>query len=509
MSFERGRHHTGRIRHDVDAVVIGTGAGGGMACLELARAGARVLALEEGPLLTQEDMVQREDVMFPLLYQERGERMTADYAIRVMGGRCIGGSTVHNTNLCKRAPDAILEAWERQHAVSGLRASDLAPIYDSVERELSVSAIPPELRNENNRILERGVARLGLRGGGLRHNRVGCTGSGFCELGCPFNAKQNSAKVLLPEASGLGAQIWSDAHVTRIVHDRSRVQGVEAQLLGADGAPRGELVVRAPLVVLAGSAIGSAAVGVNSNLPDPYGRLGHGLRLHPGTVIVGLFEQRVEGWKGIPQSYECTEFLDFREGSQRRVWITTAFAHPVGASVMLPGFGGDHRAWMLQYPYVAALTAMVHDEGEGRVSLRSDGRPHIHYELGERDRQQLVLGATACARILLAAGARRVLVPSVPALVIERESELDRIGAVLRPGSAPLSSVHPMGSMALGDDPRRAVVQSSGEHHQLQGLFVLDGSLFPTSLGVPPQLTIYTLARHLARHVIERLRRTA
>ena len=112
----------GDRRLEADAVVVGTGAGGAMAASELARRGVSVLALEEGPALRARDMTQLEDDMMPKLYQDRGARATADRAIWVLGGRCVGGATVHNLGLCKRTPDAVLESWQHRHAVSGCAA---------------------------------------------------------------------------------------------------------------------------------------------------------------------------------------------------------------------------------------------------------------------------------------------------------------------------------------------------------------------------------------------------
>ncbi|MBN2194238.1 MAG: hypothetical protein JW751_15585 [Polyangiaceae bacterium] len=133
------------------------------------------------------------------------------------------------------------------------------------------------------------------------------------------------------------------------------------------------------MAVLAGSAIGSAVVAGQSRLPDPHRTLGHGLRLHPAVAVAGWFEEPVDGDRGIPQSYECTEWLDFSPASQRRVWLTTVFAHPIGTAAMLPGFGVWHREWMLRYRHLAALTAMVHDESAGHVGVRPDGRARIDY----------------------------------------------------------------------------------------------------------------------------------
>ncbi|MCE7894968.1 MAG: FAD-binding protein, partial [Sorangiineae bacterium PRO1] len=235
--IELGRRLGKAARWSADVVIVGTGAGGGMAASELARRGARVIALEEGPALSARDMSQREDEMMPLLYQERGGRSTADLSIRVIGGRTVGGSTVHNINLCKRLPPEVLELWAREHQVSGLSEAELRPVFESVERDLSVSEIEPERRNANNRVLERAVAALGWKGGPLQHNRLGCQGSGFCEIGCPYDAKQNAAKVLLPDAVDRGARVVADVRVTRILHDGRRARGVVGVALGEDGRP--------------------------------------------------------------------------------------------------------------------------------------------------------------------------------------------------------------------------------------------------------------------------------
>ncbi len=172
---------------------------------------------------------------------------------------------------------------------------------------------------------------------------------------------------------------------------------------------------------------------------------------------------------------------------------------------MLPGFGPKHREWMLRYPNVAVLTAMLHDHSSGSVRVRQDGRPLVDYVLSLDDSRELARGIRECARLLFAAGAKKVLVPSVSPIELDGPDGIERIpDAIARPHSIPMTAVHPMGTMALGEDPRRSVVKSTGEHHQVQNLFVLDGSLFPTSIGGPPQIPIYTLSRHLSRFVAER-----
>jgi len=211
-----------------DAVVVGTGAGGSIALRELARAGLRVVALEEGGHHTAADFNQREDEMLPLLFQDGGGRTTTDYAIRILQGRGVGGSTIHNTNLCKRTPDAILDLWRDRYHLSGAAPADMRPRFEQIERELSVTEIPSSQINANNEILRAGVRALGWKGALLKHNRVGCRQSGFCELGCAYDAKQNALKIVLPQAEAAGATIFSDTHAVRILTSGDRTAGVLA-----------------------------------------------------------------------------------------------------------------------------------------------------------------------------------------------------------------------------------------------------------------------------------------
>jgi choline dehydrogenase-like flavoprotein len=506
-AFVLGRELDQDLVLNADAVVVGTGAGGSMALRELARAGLNVVALEEGAHLASRDFDQREDRMLPLLFQDAGGRATEDMAIRVLQGRGVGGSTVHNTNLCKRTPDAILDLWARKHGVVGALPGDLRSAFEAVERDLSISEIDASMRNANNEALKRGCEALGWRAGPLRHNRVGCQQSGFCELGCAYDAKQNALKVVVPQALSAGARVYTDVKATRILHDAGRVAGIEGAAMDEAGRTHARVEVWAPIVVLAASAVGSAALARRSGLPDPHRQLGRGLRLHPGAVVAGRFEGPIAGWRGIPQSYECTEHLSHEEGSDRRVWIVPAFAHPIGAAATLPGFGPAHMAAMRSYPNLAVLTAMVHDETSGEVDVE-EGRPVLRYVMTEPDRRQLARGLVAGARILLAAGAREVTIPAIPPLRIAKSSDLDALDlSVVRPHSVPLTAVHPMGTMRMGENPAVSVVGSTGEHHQVRGLFVADGSLFPTSIGVPPQVSIYAFALHLAPHIVQRARR--
>jgi choline dehydrogenase-like flavoprotein len=496
---ERGRDLGNNAVLDCDLVVVGTGAGGAMVARQAARAGLRVVALEEGAHSGPRDFTQREDEMLPLLFQDGGGRTTDDGAITVLQGRGVGGSTVHNTNLCKRAPASVLDGWR----LDGWRAAELAPHYEVVEHDLSVAPIDASRVNRNNAILRRGVEKLGWRGGILSHNRIGCVGSGFCELGCSFDAKQNALKVLIPAAVAAGARVIAECRAERVILKHGRAIGVQARALDEHGRPAATVTVRARAVCLAGSAVGSAALALASGLPDPSARVGRGLRLHPGAAVAGIFDEVIEGWNGIPQSWECTEKLSFDDApaNDDRTWIITAFAHPIGLASSLPGFGPEHMKLMRLYPRIAVLAAMLHDRSEGSVTV-SGGRPVVRYALDSDDQRALVKGMAACAEILFAAGAQQVVVPYSEPLTLSRPSELGQIAARgYRPLDPLLTAVHPMGTLALG-----RVVDERGCWRGADGVWVADGSLFPTSLGGPPQLSIYAAGHKVAGHIVEALR---
>ena len=263
----------------------------------------------------------------------------------------------------------------------------------------------------------------------------------------------------MPDALDHGARVLTDVRAVPHRSTTARARDVSRRL-GAR-RPRAEILVERR----GGRARGQrhrqrGARCSPARLPDPHARLGRGLSMHPGVAVAGWFDERIEGWKGIPQSYECTELLDFAPGSDHRVWITTAFAHPIGAAIMLPGFGARHRAWMLRYPHIAVLTAMLHDETEGSGRREPDGRAHIDYVLS-----YVGLGAAGSRRPRVRDACsspparRRCSFPACRPSSSTLRTEVERSRArVTRPHHIAMAAVHPMGTLCLGDDPRRAVV---------------------------------------------------
>jgi choline dehydrogenase-like flavoprotein len=482
-----------------EVVVVGSGAGGSAAAAQLAAAGLDVVVLEMGERSLPSDFTQREEEMIPRLFQEAGARTTTDGAITVLQGKGVGGSTLHNLNLCKRVPDALLARWAEDNGLVDL-PGQLATAYDAMEATLGVHPVPGDRVNRNNQLFQQGCAALGWEAGPLHHNRQGCIGSGFCELGCAYDAKMNAARVLLPAAVANGARVLSQVRVRRVLHRFGHATGVQG--VGKEGVP---VRVDAQAVVLAASATGSPALLLASGLHDRYRQVGAGLHLHPGASVGAWFSHPVRGWEGIPQSWECTEFLDPTD-PEKRCWLLPVFGHPVGAASSLPGFGTDHNKWMSRYTHLAAASAMLHDHTSGRVLATREGAPRIRYRLSREDARHLSRGLSATAEILLAAGAKEVLMPQENGLVVTRPSEA-RAAAdkPIRSHAPTLVAVHPMGGLRMGTDPRRSATDPVGRLHTAQGVWVADGSLVPTSTGGPPQLTIYALGHLVGRACAQEL----
>ncbi len=495
-----------------DACVIGSGAGGATMAARLAEMGARVVLLEEGGLYTRDDFDMQEATAYPRLYQEAGQRATADLAIAVLQGRCVGGGTTVNWTTSFRTPDRVLEHWRSAHGVEGLDPATLAPHFDAVEQRLEIREWPPAQANANNRVLWDGCGKLGWKRAPTRRNVSGCANLGYCGMGCPIDAKRSMDVTYVPDAVKRGAHLYANTRAVRIDLHRKRASLVRAEVLepGTD-RPKGHTVLVKPkVVVLCGGAINSPALLLRSGL-DFNGRIGRRTFLHPVVASVAAFRQRIDGFYGAPQSITSHQFAD-RGPGKLGFFLETAPVHPMLAATSAGGFGAAHQEVMARLGHVCALIGITIDgflpgEEGGTVSLRKDGRARLDYKLRPQHWEALREANKALARIQLAAGADTVWSLHEDPVVLRGEADLAKLDrAPWRPVRVALFTAHQMGGCAMGKDPDKSVVSSKLRHHQVDNLFVADGSVFPTSLGVNPQETIFALAHWAAGHIGHNLR---
>ena len=498
------------LRKDVDdrpdVCVVGSGAGGAVVAARLAARGLRVTVLEEGGHFPPEQLKMDETWAFPNLYQERGMRATADLAVTLLQGRGVGGGTLVNWTTSFRTPPRVLRHWAQAFGVSGLDEAALEPHFAAVERRLDIKPWPIEDANENNRVLWDGAGKLGWSREVTRRNVSGCQSLGYCGTGCPIGAKNSTDLTYVADAVKAGAKVYARARVARLEKTGRRISAVHAVGLDAAFKPTSrKVVVRPRLVVLAAGAVGTPEILLRSGY-DPNGRVGLRTFLHPVVASAAIFPRPILPFYGAPQSVASHQFSE-RGGGKVSFFLEAAPIHPVLAATALGGFGAEQQEQMAQLAVSNALIALAVDgflpeEKGGTVSLRTDGRVRIDYEIRPEIWEALREGSKALARIQFAAGAQVVRSFHESPVVMRSEADvalLDR--APWEALRVSVFSAHAMGGCAMGRDPEKSVVDSHLKVHWLDNVFVTDGSVFPTSLGVNPMETILGMAHWASDHI--------
>ena len=481
---ERGSAIRGERVERVDVCVIGTGAGGAPVAKELAEGGLRVTMLEEGERFTTDDMTARPRDMTPRLYRDAGQTVTlGNTPITLPLGRSVGGTTLVNSGTCFRTPAAVLELWAERFGLDQLTPESLDPFFRRVERELNVAQVPPELAGRNALVVKRGADALGWHGDFIYRNAKGCVGSGVCAFGCPASAKQHTGATYVPRAWDAGATTYTGCRARRIVVEAGRARGVEADTAGG-----GTLRVECETVVVACGAIHTPLFLRRNGLGGRSGELGRNLAIHPATAVRALFDEEIDMAVGVPQSFYIDEFAD--EG----IMFEGAAGPPDYLAMGFPYSRERHRDLLLQFRNISQFGVMVSDLSRGSVRERA-GRVEVRYDLVQEDADLFRRGIALLAELYRVAGAKRVFLP------LDQTPE-GPLPERLRASDLTLMAFHPLGTARADSDPDRGVVDADLRLHGVEGVYVADASVVPTSLGVNPQITIMALATRLAYHLL-------
>jgi choline dehydrogenase-like flavoprotein len=499
-----------------DVAIVGSGAGAGITAELLSKAGLRIVIVEEGPLKSSGDFNQIEAEAYPSLYQESAARKTEDKAINILQGRCVGGSTTVNWTSSFRTPGGTLDYWREHFGLQGFDNNALAPYFTQAERRLNIGPwlSPP---NENNDLLRRGAARLGIGAAAISRNVKGCWNLGSCGLGCPTNAKQSMLVTTIPAALNRGAMLLVETRAERFEFANGKIHALLCSPVKANGdrastSPDGTTIV-ATHYVLAAGAINSPAVLLRSQAPDPHGRLGTRTFLHPVVMSAGLMNQKVEGWQGAPQTIYSDHFLETQPITGPIGFkLEAPPLHPVIFASSIAGFGQQQAELLRKFPDTHVLLALMRDgfhpdSPGGKIKLRSDGSAVLDYPLTGFVMDGARRALLAMAEIQFAAGAREVL--PVHELTHPYRSWTEARKAIevlpMKPLLTKVVSAHVMGGCGAAGTEQQGVVRPDGVHWQLDNLSIHDGSLFPTSIGANPQLSIYGITNRLAQALAKRL----
>lgn len=486
---------------EADAVVVGSGAGGGVAAARLMAAGKSVIVLEQGGHVPPEAFHGREFDSMHELYWAGGMLSTRDLSVGILAGACLGGGTTVNWTSSFRPPRSLRAEWEAS-GVEDLTGSTFEDAIHAVETRVHVTDGESEYVNTSpDGRLAYGCHVLGYHLASMRRNVKGCGDCGWCGYGCPRSAKQSTLVTFLEDAAAAGARIVTNCRAERVLVENGRAMGVEASVPDPRTGGRFSVTVRARAVVVAAGGVGSPVLLLRSGLTNP--NIGRHLHIHPTLVVTGLYPEPADPWSGVMQAVYSDEFSDLDRGYGFK--LETAPAHPALVAAASPWTSGaEYKASMLNARYAAHTIVLVRDRGAGRVTATADGRPAIDYWLDPYDTKHALRGLVEGARVHAAAGAVRLHTAHVPPIVADAPAGLGE--AALRvfayevrrrpmgPNRVGVWTAHQMGSCRMGKDPETSVFGPWGEAHDVQGLWVADASAFPSASGVNPMITIMALA---------------
>jgi choline dehydrogenase-like flavoprotein len=497
----RGREVVAPFQARVDVVVVGSGAGGAVVARELARDGRSVLVLEEGGYYTPEEYGRLPPSQsLRRIAREAGLSACIGLGdsplIAIMAGKVVGGSSVLTGGVCFRIPDEVLHEWVHDLGLTHMAAERLDPHFREVEKIVHVETVPEALRSKSTDMFAAGADKLGIRLQSIRRNTKGCRGASRCTFGCPHRAKMSVDLSFLPEARERGAVVMSDALVEKVHIAGGRAYGVRGRFLDQrTGEPRVPFEVRAKLVVVSCGSLHTPILLRKSGLDNVH--IGRHLTLHPSFRVAAIFDDEVNGWDGALQSVFTDDFAS--DG----LTLVSAYSAANVLAAAFPGIGREHRRLVKHLPNLAVFGGLVHDEAGGRVMRSISREPIITYRMIERDKARLMKGIKIVAEMAFAGGAKEVLLPLFGSETFKKPSELDFL--VDRPPSArkvECMSFHPLGSAKMATSERGGVVKPTGETWQVDNLYVVDGSILPTSIGVNSQLPIMGVSMMLARGIV-------
>ena len=507
---------------EVDLVVVGAGAGGGVLTQRLARAGWRVVCLDAGPFWDPDtDWVSDERGAHTLYWTEPRQIGGADPVPLGSNnsGRGVGGSMVHYAGYTPRFHPSDF----RTYSADGVGADwpisyeDLRPFYEAIEQELPVAGEDwpwgdphryphhPHPVGGNGEIFLRGAKAAGVEArvgpvaipNGRFGNRPHCIYRGFCLQGCKVNAKASPLITHIPDALAHGAEIRADSMVTQVVVDDSTgmVTGVRYLRAGREHFQRARAVavagysIETPRLLLL-----SASKRYPAGLGNDHDQVGRYLMVQGAPQTAGRFDSEIRMYKSPPPEVSSEQFYETDpDQPYRRGWtIQTVSPLPItwAEHVAAQGhWGAPLREYMRDYVHWATLGALCEylPQADNRVTLADEkdrhGLPvaHFSYSQCDNDRRLTKAATASMERILHAAGASEVIT-------------IDRYA-------------HLVGGARMAARAEDGVVDSAHRVFGVPNLYVIDGSTLPTQGAANPALTIMALAARAADRLIKLGRR--
>ena len=491
---------------EADVVVVGSGAGGATIAGTLAQAGRKVVVLEASGYFTEEDFNQLELPAYQEMYWRGGPTPTADTNVSLQAGTTLGGGTVVNWTNCLRTYPWVREQWAREYGLEGVDGADYDRHLDTVLTRIGATDELSDLNGPQQRMKE-GCDRLGWDFRKVVRNadpsKYSFESAGHLGFGDQSGSKNSADKTWLVDAAAHDADIVVRCRARRVLVENGRAAGVEAIYEPPGETPR-PVTVRAGTVVVACGALESPALLLRSGIGGP--AVGDYLRLHPATAMFGTYPTEQNAFLGAPHAGLSHEFENVEDG----------YGFLIEGAQYTPGLTGsalpwtsaaEHKEMMTLVPNGASFITLLRDRGHGRVTVDANGEAVPWYDLtDELDQRIMRLSLEKLARLHHAAGAVQIasLAAGLPIWRFgdDLEAFIDKAQRVpLRAGGQRLFSAHQMGSCRMGKDPATSVANPWGELHDVPGVWIGDGSAFPTPTGTNPMVSIMALAHRTAEAI--------
>ena len=509
------------IVENVDVCIIGSGAAGAILANKIVNGiegfeGKNVVLLEKGGYYDPEDFNQRETSMMGLLWKNAGLQFNKDLSLLIAQGECVGGSTMINDAVCFDTPPVVREQWRNEYGVN-IEEEKWTDAIAEVRDRISVGRLTDDdiIKNKNALILKEACEnhQPPYVGANNERNCINCATCGDCHLGCHYETKQDMVNTYIYDALHLNNskkfKIYCNCDVRKIKDENGIVTGVEGKFQEKNGAEKFSLRVNAKVVILAAGSIASSSLLLSNNIA--LDKAGKGLALHPATMIIGKFKDEVRASEGIPMAWACHQFsvLNYENnGRQNGGFMLESIFIPIYQfSLQLPW--DFHENLMNDFQHYAMAGVMVRDESIGNITLNERGNPVIHYELGDSEIKDMTDGIRELSELFFDAKAEKVLTGNQEKSQLTSPDEIDGLIDTIMNGykdkslDLKMGSAHPQGGNRMGGDPTTCVVDENCKVYDFKNLFVCDASVFPTSLGVNPQITVMSLATMTSENILK------
>jgi choline dehydrogenase-like flavoprotein len=493
---------------EADVCIVGSGSGGAVNAAVLAARGLDVVVLEAGGYFNESDFNQLELPAYQEMFWRGGPTPTADGNVSLVAGTTLGGGTTINWTNCLRTRDWVREQWASEHGLDGVDGPEFDRHLDAVWSRITANERCSDLNGTQQRLHE-GAEALGWSFETIIRNTdpesYAPESAGYLGFGDQSGSKRSADRTWLADAQEHGARFLTHTRATRVLSENGRATGIEAIWQTPDG--RGaKVTVKAPRVVIACGSLESPALLLRSGIGGP--AAGHNLRLHPSSVVGAAYGTDQQAWWGPPQAGLCDEFADTGEGYG--FLIETAQYAPGLIGSATPWISGvDHKQRMEEFRFTGTFISLTRDRGSGQVLVDGNGEALPMYSVTDPlDLENLKKGIEVQIRLHEAAGAHQIGPLAEGAPTWRRGDDIEAFIAGVkripfRAGGYKLFSAHQMGTCRMGTDPQKSVAGPFGELHDTKGVWIGDGSAFPTSSGTNPMISIMSLAHRTAEAIAD------